>query len=1516
MSDIIGISSGAISAYQRALSTTSNNIANVNTDGYSRQVTVLQDSAPKKSASMYLGTGVLINTIRRQYDAFAESNLRNSTSDLSAQTPMVDYASRVVDIMGNQTSGLSSALDTFFSAADALSADPASSTQRTSFLNSAGGVASRFGEVSSQLSQVTAESMQGMQSAADQVNVLTAQLAQINQSMTRSPTLEGQPAQLLDARDKALRDLSNLVKINVTYNANGMANVSVGTTNTRGILVNGIASRQLNVDLSQGKVEFVIDKYGNKTETVPDLSGGTLGGYQTFIVQVLTPAVEQLDALTQTFVNETNAIQQNGLDGYGETGMALFAIDPNADQKASGVRVALTDGMRVATAAQFRVSDGATNVTTTKASVRYTGSTPATKLSNSNIVNNPDASAGVTFKVEGGKAYTPVTQVAAGVSSVFYLDGADPGQQLQVLTKDGQQLIGKTLTETQKYQLLNTDNGFEPSINYSDRYLNKTENYSYRGLDYFYGAKAGVLIKPNYDPFGNITSNSMLPATMTSARLDNLSAIAANGVTVNGVQLGAFVPTGKTGVTIAGLKGADNGGAEDFSQFTFTIKLGNKTLSVPSSTFANVHSVADMRSALENALQILDVNLSVNLANGDKDLVIEDGAKRAISLAQFDTSDADLSNGASTGNVSLNTDATRMADWFNGQTQVTIDGINFGTQAGNPALPGRIRQFSMTLANIDYKIAMPTVGAPNDVDSLAAYLQTQLRTLDQSTHLSVEAKNGQLKLTDDLGRKLQSLTLTPSDDSVGSNMGQQTVVQSHVSSSNARATLFSQINVPASKLDFSKALSINGVGVNGYYQNVGGQTNWVAGYKNTNELIQAINQSGAGVTAALGISGDLQITNKLGAPITIDTTVNGNALNVEPGTYQPQMKTAQITRDLTVSSSHLDFSQALTINGFKVMPGVASYTLPASDEITQPSVTWTNQARSAGITIANVSMGGANNFGGFSFAVQVDDPLNPAATKNLTVSSSALSACKNLAEVAVTLQRNLQLQDNSNHINVSLINGGQDLQITDDAGRVFSQAEFKLSGASSSANAGTVLNQTEALVKRLNADSTFNATFVASVNADGVSLDLKTLAAGMTGTVTVDGVDIAVTSAATTVTIDPTQATNASWQYTVTPDAAKQTAQGMVDALNADAAFAGQYVAILSTSGKLLIQSNNSLLSDANLAANFNIKMDGVQSLTFDAPVTTRDKLIQRIKDLSSETGVTASVDTNGDIVLSTTDINGTQPITIGPNKSADGSYTNALDFEPKTYDLSARIALDQQAHPEHKDLRIGFGAEGQPTDLATMGLRTAAYFENGCPDDLLVFVTGKGTASVAASFSGEPTNKQQSLRAQSFSVKFIAADRYNVIDNATGTVLADRTLDMTNPTPVIEFQGLQLQLSSQPSIGDSYVIDGNKDGLGNNVSMLEMANLAKKKVSDGKTLSELYINQVNNVGNLGQQAKINQTALQTVKDQAEASRDKVAGVNLDDEAADLIRYQQAYQAAAKALQVATQLFDSIKQIG
>ena len=79
MSDIIGIASNAVASYQRALGTVSNNIANVNTEGYSRQDVVLKDTAPTKAANMFFGTGVALQAVKRQFDAFAESNLRNST---------------------------------------------------------------------------------------------------------------------------------------------------------------------------------------------------------------------------------------------------------------------------------------------------------------------------------------------------------------------------------------------------------------------------------------------------------------------------------------------------------------------------------------------------------------------------------------------------------------------------------------------------------------------------------------------------------------------------------------------------------------------------------------------------------------------------------------------------------------------------------------------------------------------------------------------------------------------------------------------------------------------------------------------------------------------------------------------------------------------------------------------------------------------------------------------------------------------------------------------------------------------------------------------------------------------------------------------------------------------------------------------------------------------------------------------------------------------------------------------
>ncbi|MDG1078588.1 MAG: flagellar basal body protein, partial [Porticoccaceae bacterium] len=216
MADILSIGAGATQLYRQALSTVSNNIANLNTEGYSRQVSETSENAPSQQGTVFVGSGARLDNIARAYDEFAESSLRDSGSQLSNQQPLIDYANRVVDIMGSEASGLSSAMDKFFAAASAVSADPASINLRSSFLRDAEGMASRFRELSDQLGAVELETRESIESQVNQLNNLSEKLAFVNKQLNKKLTLSSQPPMMLDQRDQLLREMSAITKIHVT----------------------------------------------------------------------------------------------------------------------------------------------------------------------------------------------------------------------------------------------------------------------------------------------------------------------------------------------------------------------------------------------------------------------------------------------------------------------------------------------------------------------------------------------------------------------------------------------------------------------------------------------------------------------------------------------------------------------------------------------------------------------------------------------------------------------------------------------------------------------------------------------------------------------------------------------------------------------------------------------------------------------------------------------------------------------------------------------------------------------------------------------------------------------------------------------------------------------------------------------------------------------------------------------------------------------------------------------------
>ena len=329
MSDILSIGASATQLYRQSLATVSNNIANLNTEGYSRQVSSSAEGMPSQQGTVFIGTGARLEGVVRAYDEFIENSLRNSSSDLSTQEPVIQYANRIVDLMGSQTSGLSSALDRFFAAASNLSADPASTVARNLFVRDADALASRFRELSGQLDSIELEVRSGIEQEVNRINTLSTQLATVNRQLGEKTSIDKQPPQLLDQRDTILRDLATIARVHLTEDASGVVAVRLGSSSGT-LIVDDTLAIDLGVKFDPfdpARVDIISDPYRD-AYAASTISSGSLGGLINLRSQTLGRVMDNFDHLAQVFVQEVNQIHTTGIDSRGERGKRLFDVDP------------------------------------------------------------------------------------------------------------------------------------------------------------------------------------------------------------------------------------------------------------------------------------------------------------------------------------------------------------------------------------------------------------------------------------------------------------------------------------------------------------------------------------------------------------------------------------------------------------------------------------------------------------------------------------------------------------------------------------------------------------------------------------------------------------------------------------------------------------------------------------------------------------------------------------------------------------------------------------------------------------------------------------------------------------------------------------------------------------------------------------------------------------------------------------------------------------------------------------
>jgi flagellar hook-associated protein 1 FlgK len=335
MSDMLAIGASGLRAYQVALNTVSENIANSGTAGYTRRTTNIKEVASIGGISAQTigsGEGAAVIGVQRAGDMFKMAEVLSAGSDLGKTA----------------TSGsvLGARLSSFFTSATTLAGDPTSTAARSAMLEAAGGVASAFSETGASLDRVAADLDTTTRDTVSSLNSLAATLAKINNGLGRAVAGSAGNAALMDQRDQTLEAMSALTDVHVSYDNAGRASVNVGGSGGP-LLVDGNFNATVGYSRnSSGTIAFSVLTGVTSQSMSP--TGGALAGIMDG-AQRIADARQQLQGIAQNFVDDVNAVQAGGRDLDNVAGAAMFTIDPT--KGTAQVSVTLDDPRGIAAAA-------------------------------------------------------------------------------------------------------------------------------------------------------------------------------------------------------------------------------------------------------------------------------------------------------------------------------------------------------------------------------------------------------------------------------------------------------------------------------------------------------------------------------------------------------------------------------------------------------------------------------------------------------------------------------------------------------------------------------------------------------------------------------------------------------------------------------------------------------------------------------------------------------------------------------------------------------------------------------------------------------------------------------------------------------------------------------------------------------------------------------------------------------------------------------------------------------------
>jgi len=315
-SGLFSIARSALLAHQTSLQVISQNLANAETPGYSRQEAVLQATPPIRFSYGSVGTGVNVATVVRKRDMLLDDAFRNANGRASTAEMRRDLLGQLEGVFGEPTdAGLTNAFDQFWSAWSDLATSPGNGAAQAVVQQRGRQVAGLFNQFDGQITQQRTSSMDRLSSTVASINQIATQVAELNGRIVTSESDGNTANDLRDQRDVQLDTLSKLAGVRIFEQSNGSVSVIVGNST----LVDGVTARPLRLQLvppvptpavAPADVPFKVT-LGNAQDALSPL-GGELSSMLEYINTDIPAARARLDTLASSLVTSMNAEHTQG----------------------------------------------------------------------------------------------------------------------------------------------------------------------------------------------------------------------------------------------------------------------------------------------------------------------------------------------------------------------------------------------------------------------------------------------------------------------------------------------------------------------------------------------------------------------------------------------------------------------------------------------------------------------------------------------------------------------------------------------------------------------------------------------------------------------------------------------------------------------------------------------------------------------------------------------------------------------------------------------------------------------------------------------------------------------------------------------------------------------------------------------------------------------------------------------------------------------------------------------------